>query len=36
MKAYLKRKTDDGNATTGVFFFETDEGTKSLGSLELP
>lgn len=36
MKAYLKRQVDDGKATHGVFIFDTDEGTKTLGSLELP
>lgn len=36
MKAYLKRQNDNGNATYGVFFFETIEGVKTLASLELP
>lgn len=35
MKAYLKRQNDNGVATTGIFFFGTEEGTKTLGSLEL-
>jgi len=35
-KAYLKRQNDNSVATTGILFFETEEGTKTLGSLELP
>lgn len=36
MKAYLRRQNDNGIATTGVLFFETEEGVKTFGSLELP
>lgn len=36
MKAYLKRITDDGIATTGKFFFDSDEGQQTFASLELP
>lgn len=36
MKAYLKRQSDDGKATNGIFFFETEDGVKTFASLELP
>ena len=36
MKAYLNRKTDNGEATIGTFFFETEAGVMNLASLELP
>lgn len=35
-KAFLNRQEDDGVQTLGIFFFDTDEGTKTLASLELP
>ena len=35
MKAFLKRKIDDGKATIGTFFFDADDGVKNLASLEL-
>jgi hypothetical protein len=36
MKAYLKRLNDNGKATIGTFFFDSEEGLKSFSSLELP
>jgi hypothetical protein len=35
-EAFLKRLEDNGTQTLGIFFFETDEGTITLCSLELP
>jgi hypothetical protein len=36
MLVYLKRQDDNGKATIGTFFFETEETQVNLGSLELP